>query len=213
MRTERLPEKLVGTSRIPFSILNSQNWMYFVFCGCYFFRFNLRISGCYANDLFRGTIALSDERFAMLYSALKALDGILSICSISAGAFSQCSVDVVVVKGRVENAPGKGIVRVQLVYPKQKQEMGESGDVTIEGGSFRIQIPFLTQSRAPGLLGVREKCDRKPETVVVTLMEADQEYDRISLDLAKDFKMADPSAYALRSEILLHGSPNTPPVR
>src|SRR5258708_38773289 len=29
-----------------FSILKLQNWMYFVFCGCYFFRFNLRISGC-----------------------------------------------------------------------------------------------------------------------------------------------------------------------
>ena len=158
-----------------------------------------------------------DERFAMLYSALKALAGILSICSISAGAFSQCSVDVVVVKGRVENAPRKGIVRVQLVYPKQKQEMGESGDVTVEGGSFRIQIPFLTQSRAPGLFGIREKCDRKPKTVVVTLLKADQEgdheYDRVSLDLDKDFKMADPSAYALRSEILLHGSPSTPPIR
>jgi hypothetical protein len=162
-------------------------------------------------------IALSDERFAMLYSALKALAGILSICSISAGAFSQCSVDVVVVKGRVENAPSKGIVRVQLVYPKQKQEMGESGDVTVEGGSFRIQIPFLTQSRAPGLLGIREKCDRKPKTVVVTLLKAgqerDHEYDRVSLDLAKDFKMADPSAYALRSEILLYGPPSTPPIR
>jgi hypothetical protein len=163
-------------------------------------------------------IALSDEGFAMFYGAFKALAGILSVCTIFSGAFShaRCSVDVVIVNGRVEHAPRKGIVRVQLIYPKQKQELGESGDVTIEGGSFRIQIPFLTQSRAPGLLGVREKCDRKPETVVVTLMETDQEhdeYDRVSLDLAKDFKMADPSAYALRSEILLHGSPSTPPIR
>src|SRR6202790_1589023 len=164
-------------------------------------------------------IALSDEGFAMIYGALKTLAGILSICAIFSGAFShaRCSVDVVIVNGRVEHAPRKGIVRVQLVYPKQKQEMGESGDVTIEGGSFRIQIPFLTQSRAPGLLGVREKCDRKPETVVVTLMEADQErdheYDRVSLDLAKDFKMTDPSAYALRSEMMLPGWPNTSPVR
>jgi hypothetical protein len=160
-------------------------------------------------------IALLDERFAMSYGALKTLAGILSICTIFSCAFShaRCSVDVVIVNGRVEHAPRKGIVRVQLVYPKQKQEMGESGEVTVEGGSFRIQIPFLTQSRAPGLLGVREKCDRKPKTVIVTLMEDDQEYDRVSLDLAKDFKMADPSAYALRSEILLHGSPSTPPVR
>jgi len=171
------------------------------------------------NKLFCVMIAVLDERFAMIYRGFKALAGILSICTIFLGAFShaRCSVDVVIVNGRVEHAPRRGVVRVQLVYPKQKQEMGESGDVTIEGGSFRIQIPFLTQSRAPGLLGVREKCDRKPETVVVTLVEADQErdheYDRVSLDLAKDFKMADPSAYALRSEILLRGSPSAPPVR
>ena len=163
-------------------------------------------------------IALSDERFAMFYGGLKALAGILSICTIfSIALHASCPVDVVMVKGRVEHAPRNGIVRVQLVYPQQKQKLGESGDVTVEGGSFRIQIPFLTQSRAPGLLGIREKCDRKPETVIVTLVEADQdrdhEYDRVSLDLAKDFKMADPSAYALRSEILLRGSPSAPPVR
>src|ERR1700674_3927235 len=162
-------------------------------------------------------IAPPDERFTMFYRAIKALAEVLFICSIAASAFSQCSVDVVIVNGRVEHAPRKGIVRVQLVYPKQKQEMGESGDVTVEGGSFRIQIPFLTQSRAPGLFGIREKCDRKPKTVVVTLLKADQEgdheYDRVSLDLDKDFKMADPSAYALHPEILVYRPPSTPPIR
>jgi len=153
----------------------------------------------------------------MIYGAVKALAGTLSICLLFSGTFSyaRCSVDVVIVNGRVEHAPRKGIVRVQLVYPNQK--MGESGDVTVEGGSFRIQIPFLTQSRAPGLLGIREKCDRKPETVVVALVEDDQErdheYDHVSLDLAKDFEMADPSAYAPRSEILLHGPASTHPIR
>jgi hypothetical protein len=79
-------------------------------------------------------IALSDERFAMFYGAFKALAGILSICTIFSGALhAWCPVDVVMVNGRVEHAPRKSIVRVQLVYPKQKQEMGESGDVTVEG--------------------------------------------------------------------------------
>jgi hypothetical protein len=165
-------------------------------------------------------IAPRDERFAMICGAFKTLAGILSLGTIFSGAFSHawCPVDVVIVNGRVENAPRNGIVRVQLVYPKQKQKMGESGDVTVEGGSFRIQIPFLTQSRAPVLIGaLLEKCDRKPKTVVVTLVEADQEgereYDRVSLDLARDFKMADPSAYALRSAILLHGPPSVLPIR
>lgn len=150
----------------------------------------------------------------MIHGAVKALARILSIGVISSGAFSHasCSVDVVIVNGRVEHAPPNSSVRVQLVYSNQK--MGESGDVTVEGGSFRIQVPFLTQSRAPVLIGtLREKCDRRPKTVVVTLIKADQEYDRVYLDLAEDFKMADPGAYTLRSEILLHGPPTTPPIR
>ena len=147
----------------------------------------------------------------MMYGAGKALAGILAVCAFASGALShaQCSVDVVIVNGRVEHAPRNASVRVQLVYPKQKK--GELGETTLEGGSFRMQIPFLTQSRAPVLIGnLLEKCDRKPETVVVTLVEADQEYDHVSLDLARDFTLADPSAYAPRSEIVLHGKPGAP---
>lgn len=123
-------------------------------------------------------------------------------------AHDWCGTDVVIIKGRVEHPPRSASisVRVQLVYPKQKP--GESGEVTVENGEFTIQIPFLTQSRAPVLIGnLMEKCDRKPKKVVVTLIEGDrnQEYDRVSLDLAKDFKMADPSAYTPRSVIVLSG--------
>ena len=72
-------------------------------------------------------------------------------------------------------------------YPNHKA--GDSAEVTLDRGSFRLAIPFLTQSHAGVLIGTfREKCDRKPKTVVVTLIEADREYDRVSLDLAKDFK-------------------------
>jgi hypothetical protein len=53
---------------------------------------------------------------------------------------------------------------------------------------------------------LREKCDRKPKAVVITLREDDQELDRVSLDFARDFRMADPTAYALRSEAVLNGS-------
>ena len=44
--------------------------------------------------------------------------------------------------------------------------------------------------------------------MIVTLVENDreQEYDRVTLDVAKDFKAADPSAYTLRSELVLSGS-------
>src|ERR1700693_2790891 len=85
------------------------------------------------------------------------------------------------------------------------------GDVTVEDGSFRIPILFFTQSRAPFLNGSipPEKCARKPKTIVVSLIANNREYDRVSLDMAKDFKKIDPSTYALRSEILLQGPGGT----
>jgi hypothetical protein len=144
----------------------------------------------------------------MQYGACRALAGMLSICAFFSGAVSHasCPVYEVIVNGRVEDAPAKGTVRVQLIYPNQKAS--DSGEVTLDSSSFRIDIPFLTQSRAPVLVGtLREKCGRKPETVVVTLVDGDREYDRVSLDLAKDFRMADASAYALRSEVVLRGPP------
>ena len=45
------------------------------------------------------------------------------------------------------------------------------------------------------------------KTVVVTLVAGDHEYDRVSLDWAKDFKMTDLTEYALRSDLVLHGTP------
>lgn len=119
-------------------------------------------------------------------------------CAITLAA---CPVKVVIVKGRVENAPRNAMVRVQLIY--STGEARESGEVTVERGMFSIPIEFLTQSRGPLLGSLRQKCDRKPKSVVITLVERDQEYDRVSLDFPKDFKMADPSAYTLRSELVL----------
>jgi len=123
-------------------------------------------------------------------------------------SLAQCPILNVMVKGEIQSPPRSGVVRVQLLYSKHsKSENGESGEVRLEGESFRIGIPFLTQSSAPVLgIGVF-RCNLRPKTVVVTLLAGDHEYDRVSLDWAKDFKMADPTAYALRSELVLHGTP------
>ena len=122
---------------------------------------------------------------------------------------SWCAAEVVIVKGRVENPPRNASVRVRLFYAKKQQEqLGESGEVTVENGRFTIQIPFLTQSREAVIFAsLRDKCNRKPKTVVVTLLEGDQneERDRVSLDMAKDFTKADASAYIPRSEVVLRG--------
>jgi hypothetical protein len=121
-------------------------------------------------------------------------------------AHAGCATDVVVVRGRVEHAPGGATVRVELLYPHNAGS--DSGETTLEGAEFTLPVDFFTQSRRPVLIGEwREKCNRKPETVVVTLTGGDplQEYDRVSLKLSSDFKQTDPGAYALKSEIVLRG--------
>ena len=153
----------------------------------------------------------------MAYGVLKALIVALSICMISSGAFlrAECPIDTIIVNGQVEHAPQKAIVKVKLIYPKGR--IGESGDVTFEDGSFRIPILFFTQSRAHrGFLNGSippDKCTRKPKTIVVSLIANDQEYDRVSLDMTKDFKNIEPSTYGLRSEIVLRGPEATTPIQ
>ena len=119
---------------------------------------------------------------------------------------ASCPVGVVVVKGRVEHLPGDARVRVQLVYPGNLG--GDSGEATSVDINFTVPVEFITQSRRPLLVGTfHEKCDRKPETVIVTLLGGNpvQEYSRLSLDLARDFRKTDSNTYALKSEIVLKG--------
>jgi len=118
-------------------------------------------------------------------------------------ARAQCSVNTVIVSGRVDHANAHASVRVRLVYPKRKP--GESGEVTVEEGSFRIPVEYVTQQSSI-LTNLPPRCGRKPQTVVVSLLENGQQSDEVSLDFLKSFKMADASAYALRSELVLHGS-------
>jgi len=142
----------------------------------------------------------------MRIGTAKAIGVILSM--IFAGgtmAQARCGVDEVLVKGRVNRTPLKSKVRVQLVYEKGA---GESGEATIENGVFSIALEFLTQRRRPVVNGVLEKCGRRPKDVIVTLMESDPQHEvyRVTLDFAKDFVMADASAYRLRSELVLNGA-------
>jgi hypothetical protein len=143
----------------------------------------------------------------MIFGAAKNFARILFFGLITCAlGHAVCPVNVVVVKGQVHHAPPNAKVRVELFYPKKQG--ADSAEMTLDNERFSIPVGFLTQSRRPLLVGsLGEKCDRKPETVVVTLVGSDpsQEYDRVSLDLKKDFKMADPTAYTLRSEIVLNG--------
>jgi len=138
---------------------------------------------------------------AVTNTLIRILGTSLALCVI---AHAQCPVDTVVVKGRVaENGNAHSKVRVQLVYPKEKP--GESGEVTVEDGAFQIPIEFVT-IQSSIFTNLPKRCGRKPKTVVITLLENDQESDQVFLDFAKNFKTADASAYTLRSEVVLNGA-------
>ncbi len=145
----------------------------------------------------------------------RALLVIFATCAmLCSPLYARCSPNTVIVKGHIRNAPRGAKVRVVLLYTEQA---GESGDVIPIGAGFTLQIPFLTESRPPLLVGsFRQKCDRKPKTVLVTLLVKDpsgddQEYDRVSLDFSKDFTQADASAYSSRAEVTLDGAHSSRP--
>ena len=126
-----------------------------------------------------------------------------AVLALALPACAQCPVESVIVSGRVNNASPHSKVRVQLLYPKGKA--GEAGEIPVEEGAFRIPLEFLTAQNSI-LTNLPKRCGRKTQLVEITLMEDDKETDRVSLDFAKDFKMADLSAYTPRSDPVLNGS-------
>jgi len=123
----------------------------------------------------------------------------------SRSAFSACGVRTILVQGRAEDVLHDGSVTVELIY--EEGEVGESDRLIFEGTSFRTRIPFSTRSSSNEILGhALAKCKRAPTSVAVVLLEGDQEVDRVTLSVAKDFISADPTELAVRSAVVLHGT-------
>ena len=133
---------------------------------------------------------------------------LLLLALLATSALAQCPVYTVIIKGRVEDPLRHAHVRVKLLYAKDQP--GESAETTVENGSFRLPIEFLSESTRPLLRNLKPKCDRKPRTVTITLLEGDEEQNEITLDFAHAFQMTDFSAYAPKSEVVLK-SKNAPP--
>jgi hypothetical protein len=161
-------------------------------------------------------------------------------------AHAQCPVNSIRIKGRVEHLPRNASVVVQLLFAPDARagkrgsdlpdnaQRGESAEAILDGEAFSIPVEFVTNNRRP-LMSFGSRCDRKPQSVVVTLKgnaapnEDAREYDSISLDFPDAFKIDDgkadgakPSAsrddyklndskssdarrYTLRSDLVLDG--------
>ena len=123
----------------------------------------------------------------------------------SRNVFSACGIRTILVQGRAEDVLHDGSVTVELIYEDGK--VGESDSLIFEGTAFRTRIPFSTRSNSNEVLGhAWSKCKRTPTSVAVVLLEGDQEVDRVTLSVAKDFISADPTELAVRSSVVLHGT-------
>jgi hypothetical protein len=138
---------------------------------------------------------------ALKKTLLRVPGAIFGLCLV---VHAQCPVDTIIVKGHIEHSAAKKDyrVRVQLMYPKHKP--GESGEVSVEDGNFRIPLEFVTEQSSI-FSNLPKRCGRKPQTVIITLLSGDDKSDEASLDFARSFTMMDPSAYTLRSELVLDG--------
>jgi len=159
----------------------------------------------------------------MTFTLATALARISCICLIACPLLhAQCPVNSLVIKGRVEHPPRNASVRVLLLYPpdphkkyppgtgmESNERPGESAEAILDGDAFTIPVEFLTNDSRTEMT-FKSKCNRRPQTVVVTLKQNDesgsndQEYDRISLDFPRDFKSDDSQHYTLRSDLVLN---------
>jgi hypothetical protein len=140
----------------------------------------------------------------MTRSTIRALAwAVCSAVAMPQLAHAACPMHRVIVKGSVERAGRNSTVRVRLIYPDQ--QAGDATDEAVENGDFTLMVPFLTQSRRAVVNGVGEKCDRKPESVEVTLSRGDEEDDHVSLDLERDFSQNSAGTYMTTSKIVLYG--------
>lgn len=142
----------------------------------------------------------------------------LMLCSLLQ---AQCPVNSVVIKGRVEHAPRNASVRVLLLYPPDRhgknppgtdmqnnERPGESAEAILDGDTFTIPVEFLTNDNRTEMT-FKSKCNRQPQTIVVTLKrsdspDSDQDLDRVSFDFPREFKSDDSRHYTLRSDLVLN---------
>jgi hypothetical protein len=141
----------------------------------------------------------------MMGNTLRAL--VLEICAVAIAmpqlAHATCPMHRVIVRGNVQRAGRNSMVRIRLVY--SGQQAGDATDESVENGDFTLAVPFFTQSRRAVINGVGEKCDRKPESVEVTLSRGDEQDDSISMDLERDFSQNAAGTYMTTSKIVLYG--------
>jgi len=106
---------------------------------------------------------------------------------------------------RQGNAPDDKVLATLISRDRQPEASGEEAAFDIHGDAFSGRIAFNTYSSSSLLSG--GKCHRRPEKVLIRLIEADgTEKDRTLLIMARDFNYEkEQGDFNPKSDATLHG--------
>jgi hypothetical protein len=121
--------------------------------------------------------------------------------------WAKCPTAYVEIRGKIQcsfKADDKILVTL-LFRDRQLEASGEEAAFDIHGDAFSGRIAFNTYSSSSFLSG--DECHRRPEKVLVRLIEADgTEKDRTLLIMTRDFNYDKENGdFALKSDAILHG--------
>jgi len=121
--------------------------------------------------------------------------------------WAKCPTAFVEIRGKIQCSfkPDDKILATLIFHDHQLEASGEEAAFDIHGDVFGGRIAFNTYSSSSLLSG--DKCHRRPEKVLIRLIEADgTEKDRTSLIIASDFNFdKEQGEYTPKSDAILHG--------
>jgi len=121
--------------------------------------------------------------------------------------WAKCPTAYVEIRGKVQcsfKADDKVLVTL-IFHDRQLEASGEEAAFDIHGDTFSGRIAFKTYSSSS--LASGDKCNRRPEKVLIRLLETDgTEKDRTLLIMAHDFNYdKEQGDFTLKSDATLHG--------
>lgn len=124
---------------------------------------------------------------------------------VSSATYCKCPVDSIEVHGNIVGNLTSGLkVSLALIF-KHDRNQPKVEFASIKDGGFAQSLDFFTLSRSGFLFAEwGERCDRKPEQVVIRLAAADgTEIDKVELSVRKDFAYDLKTGFTLRSPVVL----------
>ena len=127
--------------------------------------------------------------------------GFVLVCGllVSLAAVAKCPAKFIIVRGEVQGEIAEDAAVELRISPKPKYK---TSPVRVVEGRFEIKAQF-DSFKSLGWLG-GHNCSRKPESVVVVLIVGGREYDRVTLNVPRDFEGTNDGDFTVHSPVTLN---------